>query len=176
MLRSLPVPSAVIRAVWPDEAWRTLLENAVVLTDGASGVLRGVDPAKGLGVVTLDGDTAWIKAETVRLPHPILLDELDDWRALLAEVKLEQGLSQLFRETFARPVSAKPGAETTVEEWAGAEFTMLAQAMGEARKGGWRVRGGSACCATWEAGRIVEARYDLGEGDPMVETTTGSLC
>lgn len=176
MLRSLPVPRSVIVAVWPDPAWRRLLENTVLVTDTAAGILRGVDPDKGLGVVTLDGDTVWIDVQAVHLPHPILLDELDDWRALLAEVKLTQGLSQLFRETFAKPASkADSTADTTVEEWSGAEFAMLAQAMGVARKGGWRVRGGAACCSTWEGGRIVEARYDLGEGDPMYETTTGSL-
>jgi predicted DNA-binding WGR domain protein len=173
MLRSLPVPRAVLAAVWPDEAWRRLLENAVVTTDTHAGVLRGVDVQKGLGVVTLDGDTTWLAADTVRIPHPILLDELDDWRALLAEVGLTQGLQQLFRETFAR--STGKDDDTSVDEWSGAEFALLAQAMGEARKGGWRVRGGAACCATWEGGRIVEARYDLGEGDPMYETTTGSL-
>lgn len=176
MLRSLPVPRSVIVAVWPDPAWRRLLENTVLVSDTAAGILRGVDPDKGLGVVTLDGDTVWLDVQTVHLPHPILLDELDDWRALLAEGKLTQGLSQLFRETFAKPASKGDStAETTVEEWSGAEFAMLAQAMGVARKGGWRVRGGASCCSTWEGGRIVEARFDLGEGDPMYETTTGSL-
>lgn len=176
MLRSLPVPRSVIVAVWPDPAWRRLLENTVLVSDTAAGILRGVDPDKGLGVVTLDGDTVWLDVQAAHLPHPILLDELDDWRALLAEVKLTQGLSQLFRETFAKQASkGDSSAETTVEEWSGAEFAMLAQAMGVARKGGWRVRGGAACCSTWEGGRIVEARYDLGEGDPMYETTTGSL-
>lgn len=176
MLRSLPVPRSVIVAVWPDPAWRRLLENTVLVTDTAAGILRGVDPEKGLGVVTLDGDTVWIDVQAVHLPHPILLDELDDWRALLAEGKLTQGLSQLFRETFAKPAAKGDStAETTVEEWSGAEFALLAQAMGVARKGGWRVRGGASCCSTWEGGRIVEARYDLGEGDPMYETTTGSL-
>lgn len=177
MLRTLPVPRAVIGAVWADAAWRTLLENTVVTAasteGGAAGLLRGVDAARGLGVVTLDGDTVWITDETVRVPHPILLDELDDWRALLAEANLTQGLSQLFRETFPRPVADLD--DTSIEEWSGGEFTLLAAAMGEARKGGWRVRGGAACCATWEGGRLVEARYDLGEGDPMYETTTGSL-
>jgi hypothetical protein len=173
MLRSLPVPAAVLASVWPDEDWRRLLENAVVTTDAAAGVLRGVDAARGLGVVTLDGDTLWLRADTVRIPHPILLGELDDWRALLAESGLTQALAQLFRETFARP--AGKDDEVSVDEWAGAEFDLLAQALNEARKGGWRVRGGAACCTTWEGGKSVEARYDLGEGDPQYETTTGEL-
>lgn len=173
MLRSLPVPSAVLTAVWADSSWRTLLENAVITSGEQAGLLRGVDLKRGLGVVTLDGDTVWLAAEAVHIPHPILLTELDEWRALLAEVGLTQGLSQLFRETFARGVVKDD--DLFVDEWSGAEFALLAQAMGEARKGGWRVRGGAACCATWEAGTLIEARYDLGEGDPMYETTTGSL-
>lgn len=52
---------------------------------------------------------------------------------------------------------------------------MLGVAVGIARRHGWRVRGGAACCAVYEGGRMIEARYDLGEGDPAYETTTGSL-
>jgi predicted DNA-binding WGR domain protein len=164
MLRSLPVPAAVVAAVWPDPAWRGLLENTVVATPSASGLLRGVGP-RGLGVVTLDG--------AVTVPHPMLLAELDDWRGLLAELALAQVLPQLFRETFPKPADGPD--EMSVEEWSGGEFELLASAMNEARKGGWRVRAGSAVCAILEGGRLVEARYDLGEGDPMYETTTGSL-
>lgn len=172
MLKSLPVPAAVIAAVWADEAWRSFLENTVVSSSGGEGILRGVGP-KGLGVVTLDGDSTWIQDESVQIPHPILLAELDEWRSLLAELGMRQGLSQLFRETFVRP--AEKGDETYVEEWSGGEFDLLAAAMNVARKGGWRVRAGAAICATLEGGRVVEARYELGEGDPMYETTTGSL-
>jgi hypothetical protein len=173
MLRSLPVPRAVLAAVWPDAEWRGLLENVIIVTDDLAGLLRGVDPARGLGIVTLDGDTVWIAADTVRIPHPILIGDLDDWRALVADLALTQGLSQLFRETFAKP--AVEAESWSVDEWSGAEFELLASAMNEARRGGWRVRAGSACCAILEGGRIVEARYDLGEGDPMYETTTGDL-
>lgn len=173
MLRSLPVPRAVLQAVWADEAWRGLLENAVIAGAGASGLLRAVDPARGLGVVTLDGDTTWLGDEAVRVPHPILLDELDEWRAMLGQLALTQGLSQLFRETFVK--AGIDAEDHTVDQWSGAEFDLLATALNEARRAGWRVRAGAACCATWEGGRLVEARYDLGEGDPMVETTTGSL-
>lgn len=172
MLRSLPVPRAVIAAVWADESWRTFLENTVVTGSGGEGLLRGVGP-RGLGVVTLDGDTSWIAEESVTIPHPILLGELDEWRALVAEMGARQGLSQLFRETFVRPTDKAD--ETFVDEWSGAEFDLLAQAMNEARKGGWRVRAGAAICSTLEGGRVVEARYQLGEGDPMYETTTGWL-
>ncbi len=172
LLRSLPVPAAVVAAVWPDPAWRGLLENTVVATPSTQGLLRGVGP-RGLGVVTLDGDTVWLPDTTVTVPHPMLLPELDEWRGLLAELALTQVLPQLFRETFPKPADGPD--EMSVEEWSGGEFELLASAMNEARKGGWRVRAGSAVCAILEGGRLVEARYDLGEGDPMYETTTGSL-
>src|SRR3954462_14140480 len=37
MLRSLPVPRAVLEAVWDDAGWRAPLENAVVVAVDASG-------------------------------------------------------------------------------------------------------------------------------------------
>lgn len=172
MLRSLPVPTALLRSVWEDEAWRSVLENLVVSAGGEVGLLKGVGP-QGLGLVNLDGDSRWYTGEVVAIPHPILLAELDDWRQFLVEAGLRQGLSQLYRETFV-PTPSEPEA-SAVDQWSGAEFDRLMIAIGEARRGGWRVRGGSACCAVHEGGRMVEARYDLGEGDPAYETTTGSL-
>src|SRR5512140_2070162 len=98
MLRSLPVPRDVVQAVWPDPAWRRPLENLVVvpvkdgaLELGSPGFLRGADPSKGVGVVNLDGETAWIRSEEVAVAHPILLPDLDDLRNMAAELKLTQG-------------------------------------------------------------------------------------
>lgn len=184
MLRSLPVPASAVVAVWADPAWRGYLENTVVRpldADGApageSGLLRGVDERRGVGLVTLDGETIWVSAANIGIPHPILLrgaggDELDEWRGMLAHLGLQQGLQQLFRETFAKPAAPEG---TNVTEFAGATFEMLNQAHGEARKRGMRVSGGCAICRVWEAGGPVEARYWLGEGDPLYETTTGDL-
>jgi hypothetical protein len=52
---------------------------------------------------------------------------------------------------------------------------MLQAVTGLAKRLGYRVSGGAACCRVLERGRMVEARYDLGEGDGMDETTTGDL-
>ena len=177
MLRSLPVPAAVLIAVWADPAWRVLLENTVLISDGDGepGLLRGADPSRGLGLVTLDGDTRWVIPTTVHLPHPILLAELDEWRDLVAGLGVQPSLGQLFRETFVRSTTTTTAEDTTVDEWEGAEFDRLAIAIQVARSGGWRVRAGAACAAVHEGGRVIEARYDLGEGDPAYETTTGSL-
>src|SRR4051812_5107256 len=56
MVRSLPVPAALLTEVWADAAWAAALRDLVVTADGGSGAetgfLRDVDPEKGFGVVT----------------------------------------------------------------------------------------------------------------------------
>jgi len=182
MLRSLPVPRGVLEAVMVDDAWATALRDAWILPIGkdgkadraAGGFFRGVEAGKGVGVVDRDGETTWLDAETILIPHPILLDEIDDLRQMAVEVGVKQGLSQLFRETFVRP-TAPPEDPMRIDSYAGGEFAMMSQAIGLAKRLGYRVTGGASACRVLEGGRFVEARYDLGEGDPMYETTTGDL-
>lgn len=176
MLRSLPTPRAVLAAVFEDTAWRAALENIVVIPEGSSeaGLFRGVDPAKGIGMVTLDGETVWTLADTITIPHPVLIAELDDFRALSAELGLVQGVSQLFRETFKRPATIDPAA-ASVAEFRNGKFQMLQHALGLARKHGFRVSGGNAICRVWQDGQVSEARYWIGSEDPMSETWTDEL-
>ncbi|MEQ1505072.1 MAG: DUF4132 domain-containing protein, partial [Myxococcota bacterium] len=170
MLRSLDVPAAVIAAVWADPDWRRGLEDLVVACDGVVGILREVD-ARGLGAVTLDGDTRWSTAATVAIPHPMLLADLDDWRALLVELGATQDCPQLFRETFVDPTPAGAAVRTC----AGGTFDRSIEANEAARALGYRVSGGCAVCRVWERGGLVEARYFVGDGDPAEPTTTGDL-
>lgn len=182
MLRSLPVPRKVLESVMADDSWAKVLRDAWVVPVSASGAVdreaggffRGVDAAKGIGVVDRGGETAWLDTELVMIPHPVLLDEVDDLRGLAVEIGVTQGLSQLFRETFVVPKTAPPDP-TTIDTYAGGEFSMLSQAIGVAKRLGYRVAGGAAVCRVLERGRFVEGRYDIGDGDPMYETTTGSL-
>ncbi|MGE0711512.1 MAG: DUF4132 domain-containing protein [Planctomycetota bacterium] len=177
MLRSLPAPREVLEALWPDPAWRKALENAVVTPAGAAeggGFFKGVDPARGVGVVNLDGETEWLAAREVALPHPILLAELGDYRELAAELGLEQGISQLFRETFASGPEQDRDAHA-VHDFAGGEFDELRFAVGRARGRGFRISGGYALCPVWEQGRLLEARYWVGMGEGMESTWTGEL-
>ncbi|HEU0034406.1 MAG TPA: DUF4132 domain-containing protein [Kofleriaceae bacterium] len=182
MLRSLPVPKAVISSVIPDDSWAAALKDlwlVAVAPDGSvdrevGGFFRGVDPEKGVGVVDRDGETTWLATDSVLIPHPILLDELDDLRQMAVEINAQQGTSQLFRETFARPTTP-PEDPTAIDQFSGGEFSMLQQVTGLAKRLGYRVSGGAAVCRVLERGRFVEARYDLGEGDGMDETTTGEL-
>lgn len=183
MLRSLGTPRRVLASVFRDESWRKMLENAVVVPvdekgkpdRDAMGFFRGVDAKKGIGIVDADGETRWLDAPGVWIPHPVVLGEsLDDLRGLAAELSLTQGIAQLFREVFVKPKDL--GAQdAAVRQFAGAEFEMLSHAMGAAKSQGYRVTGGSAVCRVWEQARVYEARFYLGDGDPMYETTTGDL-
>jgi hypothetical protein len=183
MLRSLAVPRGVLAAVVADDAWRTVLHDAWVVPldkDGAAdraagGFFRGVEKGKGIGVVDRDGETVWLDAELVMVPHPVLLDEVDDLRQMAVELNVQQGVSQLFREVFAVPKTAPEPDPMAIATYAGGEFAVMNTAIQLAKKTGYRVSGGAAICRVLERGRFYEARYDLGEGDPMYETTTGDL-
>jgi len=182
MLRSLPVPAAVIGSVWADDAYRAALENLVVFAvgkDGAAdvtrgGLLKGADPARGVGVVDRDGETAWLKVTEILVPHPIVMGALDDWRALAQELSATQGAQQLFREVFTRP--AEIAAEVqNISKYADGAFKQLNHAIGTAKGLGFRVSGGSAMTRVLEGGRTIEARYSIGDGDPTEEARTGEL-
>src|SRR5262245_7401104 len=109
MLRSLPVPCDVVRAVWPDPDWSDVLRNLVVIpadghgkTDATqTGLLRDVDPKKGLGVVDRDGETQWLAAAQILIPHPILIDGLAELREIAVDMGFSQAIEQMFRPIFA---------------------------------------------------------------------------
>ncbi len=181
MLRSLTVPRAAIAATWDDPAWRTPLHHAVVcpleggeLDLSRAGFLEGASVDRGIGVVDLDGESRWLDAPEIVLPHPILLSDLDDWRELATDLGFSQGLSQLFRETFAR-AAKHAGTHGSVTDFAEGKFAQLNHALGKCRTLGYRVRGGYAVCPVWEDGRSVEARYWIGADYPEGETFTGEL-
>ncbi len=188
MLRSLSVPRSVLQAVWEDTAWRKPLENAVVVAvkaDGGhdhakSGLFRGVDPKKGVGVVDLDGETGWLETDRVAIPHPILIPDLDAWRELIGQLNVTQGIAQLHRETHVK--SKEHAIAQTIEAYEDGKFAMLMHAIGKARQLGYKVRGGFATCKTWDAGAAhpggavaCEARYWIGSDSPESETYTGAL-
>lgn len=182
MLRSLATPRRVLEAVFADDAWKKALADAWIVPldkqgradPAAGGFLKAIDHKKGVGVVDRDGETTWIDTDQIMVPHPILLDAVDDLRAMAVELGVTQGISQLYRETFTRPAVAPPDP-TAIDSYANGEFSMLSAAMGTAKRLGYRVIGGSASTRVLERGRFVEARFYLGDGDPMDSTETGEL-
>ena len=138
-----------------------------------SGLLR--DAAKdGIGIVTLDGESRRITGPTITIPHPVLLDDLEDSREFLGEVGATQGVAQLFRETFTKPTISAPDA-TAVDTLSGARFKELRHALGRCASLGFRVSGGFATVRVWEDGVPIEGRFWVGADEPTVEAETGQL-
>ena len=179
MLRSLPVPTELLIKVWPDAAWRALLENTVIAPatlddDERVGFLKDVDSERGLGLVNLDGESAWLDAETVRIPHPILLEELADFRELAMELGIAQGLGQLMRETFAKP-DRLPDDATAVTDYRDGHFEEARHAVARVRAIGCRMSGGYATTSVYEDGALHQAQFWVGAEDPYGPAVTEDL-
>jgi hypothetical protein len=172
-VRSLPIPTKVLRSVWPDPAWQKPLRDAVVITaETHRGFLRAVDPKKGIGLVTLDGETVFSQASEVTLPHPVHLPELDDFRDFATELQVEQGIPQLYREVWRKPPDVQ---DKQVSEFSNGKFGQLMFATSRCRTLGYQFSGGFAVTRTWENGASLEARYWIGSDAPEAETWTGDL-
>src|SRR5262245_46736428 len=163
MLRSLPVPCDVVRAVWPDPDWRDMLQNLVVIPADAhgktnaaqTGLLRDVDAKKGIGVVDRDGETQWIGAAQVLIPHPILIDGLEELREIAADMQFSQAIEQIFRPIFA--ATAEQKETSSISDFTSGKFEQLNFATSLCRRLGYPVRGGYACCKVWENAKPLEA-------------------
>jgi len=182
MVRSLPVPTGVIKEVWRDPSWQTALRDAVIVPldeQGNSqretaGFLRHGEETRGLGVVTLDGETRWLDPPAITIPHPVLLLELDDFRDFATELHIEQSISQLYRETWPKPAKLEASAKS-IDSFSGGTFKQLMHATSRCRTLGYRVSGGYAVTRIWESGRLVEGRFWIGSDAPEVEAETGDL-
>ncbi len=181
MLRSLPVPCDVVRALWPDPDWSAMLCNLIVIPADAqgktnatqTGLLRDVDPKKGIGVVDRDGETQWIATAQILIPHPILIDGLEDLREIAADMGFSQAIEQIFRPIFAASAEQKELARIT--DFSNGIFEQLNFASSLCRRLGYPIRGGYACSKIWENGKPLEARFWVGDGAPEAETYTGEL-
>jgi hypothetical protein len=158
-----------------------MLQNLVVApidghgkTNAAqTGLLRDVDPKKGVGVVDRDGETQWIAAAQILIPHPILIDGLDELREIAADMGFSQAIEQIFRPIFAANDEQKETSRIT--DFSNGKFEQLNFASSLCRRLGYPVRGGYACSKVWENAKPVEARYWIGDEQPEVETYTGEL-
>lgn len=176
MIRSEPVSRTLLAEVWVDPVWRDVLRDVVVCPvddSNVAGFLRDADPNKGLGLVDLDGDIVRLDDELVRIPHPVLLDDLEDLREFAGELSVEQSVQQLYREVWRRPATADSTA-LFESSYAGGEYADLRELLARATRLGYRVRGGYAALPLVEDGASLQARVWLGdyyEG----ETETGPL-
>ncbi|WP_031064855.1 DUF4132 domain-containing protein [Streptomyces sp. NRRL WC-3742] len=175
MVRSLPVPAAVLTAVWADEAWQAVLRDLVVTgADGSvSGFLRGADAERGLGLVDLDGDTVRLTDAEVLIPHPVLLPDLEELREFAVELGVSQRVQQLYREVWHKPADLP--ADTFVDDYAGGRYRELRELVGRCNRLGCRVRGGYAVQSVTEGGRTVEARVWVGDYYEYDACETGTL-
>jgi hypothetical protein len=182
LVRSLPVPASVLAATWPDPSWRAALQDAVVAPvdeDGRwaldrAGFLRDAGVDGRLGVVDLDGESVRLAVPRVVLPHPVLLEDLDDLREFAVELGVRQGVLQLFREIWRRPEGAREQAGAAAQ-YAGGHFAQLRHLTSRATSLGYAVRGGYVTRRVWEGGRAVDACVWVGADDPSVEADTGDL-
>lgn len=182
MLRSLPVPLSALAPLWPDPSWRRALLDTVVAPVSAgdealdwegAGLLRDVD-GRGAGVVTLDGETKRLDVAQLAVPHPVLFDDLSEWRDFATDLGVSQGVPQLYRETFAKPDDIDRNAGQ-VGDFAHGQFEQLRHALGRCRTIGVTVSGGYAVCKVWESGELTEARYWIGADDPDSPAWTGDI-
>lgn len=180
MVSSLPVPTELVARVWPDEAWRSVLRDLVVVGDDEVGFLRDVTDSGELRVVNLDGETVRLSPETVTLPHPVLLPDLEELREFAAELGVTQRVEQIHRATWGRPVDfVEPGKPeekaAEVKEFAGGRFASRFGLAARATSLGYRVSGGYATCVVRDTGRSAEASVWIGEPYWDGETETGDL-
>lgn len=181
LIRSLPVPTRVIAAVWPDEAWCAALSGLVVAPVTESGwdeanvgFLRAVDTDNRLGVIDLDGESQWWSPDRVVVPHPVLLSDVNELRQFATELDVTQGVLQLFREIWRKPGDPAQLAKEAAQ-YSGGEFAQLRHLTSRASSLGYAVRGGYATVRLWDEGRMVDARVWAGADDPSYQTATGDL-
>jgi hypothetical protein len=178
MVSSLPVPTGLLARVWPDEAWQSALLDLVVVGDDPDevGFLRDATDSGELRVVNLDGETVRLSPRTVTLPHPVLLEDLDDLREFAAELGVVQGVEQIHRATWAKPADADLTEKATeVREFAGGKFASRFGLAARATSLGYRVSGGYATHRVRDAGGTSEAAVWIGEPYWDGELETGGL-
>jgi uncharacterized protein DUF4132 len=155
MVSSLPVPTGLLARVFPDEAWQSALRDLVVVGDDRDevGFLRDATDSGELRVVNLDGETVRLSPRTVTLPHPVLLEDLDDLREFAAELGVVQGVEQIHRATWPKPADADLTEKATeVREFADGKFSSRFGLAARATSLGYRVSGGYATHRVRDAG------------------------
>jgi len=181
MLRSLVIPSQTLFEVWRDPDWRSAMIHLAIAPASSKGkidtdnigLLKDVDPPKGLGVVDVDGESKWLRSPNIAFVHPTLIGELDDLRELATDLAIAQPIEQLYRPVYS-PTPAQLSLNAILDYQDG-KFEQLNYALGHCKRWGYPVRGGYAICKVWEGESPFEARYYIGSEHPESETLTGDL-
>ncbi|MFI9272069.1 DUF4132 domain-containing protein [Kitasatospora sp. NPDC052896] len=180
MVSSLPVPTGLLARVWPDEAWQAALRDLVVVGGGEDGgeqevgLLRDATVDGELRLVNLDGETVRVRPTVVTLPHPVLLEDLDDLREFAAELGVVQGVDQIHRATWHKPADL-PEKATETKEFAGGRFSSRFALAARATSLGYRVSGSHATARVRDGGRTVEPTVWIGEPYWDGDARTGPL-
>lgn len=182
LLRALPVPTAVMVAVWKDEAWRSWLYDLVIQpadNNSIIGFLRDAKKESGtpqISVVDLDGETRTIDDAEVIIPHPVLLEDREALREFAADLGVDQRFDQLFRAVYPQPDNVASAHQKSIDAWSDARFEKSLFGSNRARQAGFQVRGGYAVTHIYEDDRLIEARYWIGADQaPEAEAITGEL-
>lgn len=153
-LRGEQVSTALLAAVWIDPSWQKNVRDLVVQASSpgegkaagetVTGLLRGADE-DALHLVDLDGERVDIPLTDahgtdtiVTVPHPVLIDTIDDWREFAVDLGITQGADQLFREIHVKPDTAE-GRRAALTRYAGARYGKGAVLMGRSKGAGYEV-------------------------------------
>ncbi|MBW2735363.1 MAG: DUF4132 domain-containing protein [Deltaproteobacteria bacterium] len=142
------VSGEVLRTMWQDPAWRAKLKGLLLLGDGhkTSGMLMDATE-KGLGLVTQELDSKWVKGKWWRVPHLAGFsdDDLEAWRACSVESGIVQGVAQLARPLYLP--SAGEQASRTSARFADRTLDNAARISHAFNRRGWSTSNGVASCA-----------------------------
>ncbi|MFD0418149.1 DUF4132 domain-containing protein [Streptomyces sp. NPDC127108] len=176
LLGDVPVPGPLLARVWDDTGWRVCLRHLVVRVEGRLGLLDDVSGDGRASVREADGTRYEASAgAAVTLVHPVLLDDPDGWRLLLAELGGAQGVEQVDRRVHRRrPGRGLEGVGVEVSGGAYAYAAVSGAARRRAVEHGFAVRGGFAVLGVRERGAAVEVRCWLGSEEAGGSGASGS--
>ena len=94
----------VLCALWPDPAWRTKLRGLLLMGNDhpTSGMLMGAELERGLGIVTQELASTWVKGKWWHVPHLASFSdaEVEAWRACSVDSGIAAGVAQLTRQLY----------------------------------------------------------------------------
>lgn len=175
-LQGSSIPVTVVHAVWKDQLWRKYLQGLVVFYESATGLLQNRTDDT-LQLVDLDGEAIDIPitdSAVIGIPHPALIEEMEQWREFASELGVHQGLDQLFRDVYIKPADAD-GQKNAVQAYMGGKYARGSHLLGRGRGGGFRTSLGEVAVTVHEGGREIIARLDVSGWDPSDEVEFGTL-